>query len=67
MESERRFCVNCGNTELDLLCTKCNENNIITYEKKKEVSLITEFLEDIYNHFNFLITIKDLIKKWESR
>ena len=33
-------------------------------EKKK---LIAEFLTDIYKHYNFLLNIKDFIKKWEKR
>lgn len=60
--SDERFCVNCGRTDLDLICSRCNENNIVTYEKKKEQNLISEFLEDLN-----VENRGDMIEKWERR
>ncbi len=56
------FCVNCGNKQLDLICTKCNEKNIRTYENK----LIEEFLEDLRRLPDSKASFR-LLEKWEAR
>jgi len=46
LNTSELFCVNCGNTELDLICQNCHDKMITFYEKRKEDKLIREFLRD---------------------
>lgn len=41
------FCVNCGNKNLDLICTECNEKTIKIYEDKGRKRIIDDFLKSI--------------------
>ena len=65
--SDERFCVNCGRTDLDLICSRCNENNIVTYEKKKEQNLISEFLVDLKRKYRNDVEYTIMVEKWEKR